>query len=649
MKKCSHVCLKFFLLFTFMLSIANCIYAEEANPWEIIMIKEPPAVMEEEITFLEEVPTINGILDKSLEFLPVRTFNAVFKEKKSKTTPISYRMAYGTSFLYLYIEADAEQMYFRDRAYQNGDGFVMLIAQPKPNNEPADEFYELACSAVNKPQQEWTRRIFWNYNVNKIFVVPSEQTKLEFHAENGKISFELLLPWDDVRPCHPWISESIGFNLSFCKGVEPNNSVWYTLLDGHTGSEFSKREYMTLKFQKPVLKGNPQTYLSFKQGHIQEGGTLDITAVTASNKELSENIMVLLRSAEGEYLGSKSVDYAITPGVTRKDFTYPVPKLTEGGYQLGWFSANKHYASFAGLTVLPKFNEESYKANLEKYKIKISKGTYTTLQFIIEDLQKKINALKPYEICYEERMILKKIDSYFAVMEKGKDPLAEKTGFSRKAYRSKLDNTMQPYVVYLPENYDKTKKYPLMVFLHGSASDETDIMGFKELIPADYIAVGPFGRGPSNGFTRDNAQEDIAEAIEAVQTDYPIDASRILLTGFSMGGYGVYRTFSETPDKFKAIAIFSGEVKLTNEYDPGLKAPDFSNPKNLKPFKSIPVFIFHGENDLNVSLPHVKDIYAKLKKAGAKVELFIEPNKGHARPEKETTEFFKKWVVQNMK
>lgn len=640
---------KCILGFVLLMGILNGLNAEDTNPWEKNMINTPPAVMEEEITFLEEMPTINGVLDASLQNLPVRSFNAVIKRKSDTITPIHYRLAYGTSFLYLYIEANADHLFFRDRAYQNGDGFVLLIAKPKPNNEPADEFYELACSAVNKPEMEWTRRIFWNYNVNKIFSVPSEQTKLEFHEGNGKISFELLLPWDDVRPYHPWISESIGFNLSFCKGVEPTGSVWHTLLDGHTGSEFSTREYLTLKFQKPTVTKKSQTYFSYKQGHVEEGDNIEVVSATVSNQDQTEMILALFRSAEGDLLGMQPVIYPVNNGLTIHEAIIPLPGLSEGGYQLGWYSPNKNYTSFAGLTVLGQFNEQAYNDKLEKYKPHICKSTYTTMQFIINDLQKKLDNLKPYEICLKERMTLKKIDQYFNIIEKRQDPLADQIGFSRKAYRSKLDNSMQPYVIYLPKNFDREKKYPLMVYLHGSASDETDIMGFSTLIPDDFIAVGPFGRGHSNGFCRDNAQLDISEVIEAVQNDYPIDNTKILLTGFSMGGYGVYRTFYETPGKFKAIAIFSGETKVTNKYNLDSKAIDFTDSKNLTIFKNTPVFIFHGENDLNVSLSNMNKVYAKLLKAGAKAELIVEQNKGHSKPNLQTIKSFKKWVSQNMK
>ena len=114
--------------------------------------------------------------------------------------PISYRLAYGARFFYVYIEAEAETFAYRDRAYQNGDGFTVVLAMPKPGNAPSEEFYVLACSAVDRKQMEWSRKIFWYYNVDNIFLSTGDDMMMEFHDGDGVISFELLLPWDDVHP-----------------------------------------------------------------------------------------------------------------------------------------------------------------------------------------------------------------------------------------------------------------------------------------------------------------------------------------------------------------------------------------------------------------------------------------------------------------
>ena len=102
-----------------------------------------------------------------------------------------------------------------------------------------------------------------------------------------------------------------------------------------------------------------------------------------------------------------------------------------------------------------------------------------------------------------------------------------------------------------------------------------------------------------------------------------------------MGGYGAYRTFFETPQKYKAVAIFSGTPTLRIK-----DAPNFSEEKNLSAFADIPVFIFHGEKDMNCAFAITRDVAAKLTKAGARVELQIDPDKGHEMPKSGTIDVF---------
>jgi predicted esterase len=631
-----------FLLFTFILSL-------HAQEWVVDTNKNAPTVSEQEVNFISQLPVIDGTLDKEIESLPARQFRLISRYNNQTAVPVTYRLAYGTEFLYVYIEADAEHLTFRDRAYQNGDGFILLIAKPKPDNGPADEFYELACSAVNLPEREWHRNIFWNYNVDKLFVPTSTETRMQFREGDGKISFELLLPWSDVRPNHPWLSDDIGINLTFCKAVEPKGQIWYQAYDDdNTGSEFKKRSYATLSFQKPVLEGNPQTFISIKEGHITEGEMLNAVAVTVSNDSFKETIGPMFGT--GERMGMlELVSYDCNPGITKHEFTLDTKLVLEGAYNIRWRVQNKYSLCPVPLSVLPKFDEKVLNEKIENNKKYLSKGSYSTLQFMIKELSDKIKSLKIYETCLTERTNLIRLTRMINSVNSGVDPLGNERGFIRKAYRSKVDNTLQPYVVYLPGNYDKNKKYPLMIYLHGSASDETNIRGFSPIIPENFIAVGPLGRGKSNAYSKDNAQDDIAEVINAVEEDYNIDTTRLLLTGFSMGGYGVYRTFYETPGKFKAIAIFSGGPNLGVNYAPKVSAPDFTDEKNLNCFRGLPVFIFHGEKDMNVSLQATKDFSEKLIKSGAQVELQIEPGKGHDRPGKNVLEIYMKWVEKIMK
>lgn len=595
------------------------------------------------VDFLTAAPVIDGVLDPQLKTLPVRQFNTIHHDGVDTPVPASYRLAYGMEFFYVYIEARADHLTFRDRAYQNGDGFLVLIARPRPGGEAADEFYELACSAVDVPEREWQRHIFWNYNVNQLFVPVSPDTHMEFRAGGGKISFELLLPWAGVRPYHPWLSGEIGFNLSFCKAVEPAGSTWYQVLEDDAGAEFQKRRYLPLRFEPPAVSGPPQTFVSIREGHITEGQSLTGVAVTAASRPVTENLSIAAGTGESPP-ETKVITYDCKAGLTRHEFSIDSRQLPADASLIRWESHCRNKPGSYGLSVLPRFDEAGLNHQLKGNGGRLARSSLSTLQFLIRELRDRLDALKVYETCPRIRTDLFRLLQMTGTAGTGRDPLAGLTGFIRKAYRSKIDGTLQPYLIYLPGNYDRRRTYPLMVFLHGSASDETNLQRFDSLIPGGFIAVGPLGRGKSNGYSRDHAQDDIAEVIGTVAGDYSIDTSRILLAGFSMGGYGVYRTFHETPARYRALAIFSGGPDLGHHYAPRTLAPDFTREENLRSFRHIPVFIFHGEKDLNVPLPVTRELTLKLKQAGALVELHTDPARGHQQPGPQTVEAYLQWV-----
>ena len=611
--------------------------------WVVDTLKDVPNVNKQEVTFLSAIPNIDGVLDKQLESLPIRKFAVISRDKKDAPVQITYRIAYGTEFFYVYIEVQAEHFIFQDRSFQNGDGFLLLLGKPQPNNAQTDEFYELACSEVNKPERIWQRCIFWNYNVDKVFRVTSRNTRLKTHEGNGKICYELLLPWTDVRPYHPWISENIAFNLSFCKAIEPKGVAYYQVEDDNYGNELKKRSYTTLRFQNPVVEGNSQTFVSLKEGHINTGQTINAVAATVSNKSTTEHLTLFFGTPE-TITGGKPQSYPCQPGITKHEFSIDGIPPMEGAYTFSWNSQNEESIGNYGISVLPEFNEDEINQILDKNKSHLSKGSFNTFQFLIHDIKMKIENLKIYETCINDRFRISNFMKMLNSVDRGIDPFLLKPGFISKGYQSKVDNSFQPYMVYLPENYDKTKKYPLMIFLHGSASDETTIQRSKQLIPKNYIAVAPFGREKSGGFTNEHAQDDITEVITAVCEDYPIDTTKILLTGFSMGGYGVYRTFFETPNRYKALAVFSGNPRWRAK-----NAPDFTDEKHLNSFNKVPIFIFHGEKDMNIPISTTKEVAAKLKKVGAQVEFQIDPDKGHEMMADSTVEIYMKWVERVMK
>jgi predicted esterase len=610
-----------------------------------IVFFDPQRVLEPEVTFLARKPDIDGRLDSDLCDLPAREFSRVAKsDPENPLVPCHYRIGYGTDFFYAYVEADGDRLAFRDRAYQNGDGFAMVLCLPTPDDEPTEDFYVLACSAVDDPRLEWTRHVFWYYNVEHIFLRTGEDTRLEFAAEDGKISFELYLPWKAVHPYHPWISEGIGFNLMFTKAIGEDQTNWYRVIPGTVGGENVPRWYGRLEFADPEVDGGSQTFVSTNRGNTYEGTPIRAIAVTAASRPVPERIDIEVHEENGRETRKTGSEYRCDPGVTRHEFEVFPADLPQGDYVFEWKAEVAQSGGDLKITVLPRFDRDAVDRKLATAKDRIPSGSYTTLEFKIQRLEGLLRELPPYEVASAERLVFGRVTDQLDQASRGEDPYATVTGALRRAFRSRLDNTLQPYAVRIPEDYDPTAKYPLLVFLHGSGSTETDILGFPYLSPGGMIELGPFGRERSNGFATPEAQIDIAEAIDDAIANYPIDTSRIILAGFSMGGYGAYRTFYETPGKYAAVAVFSGGPTLGRVFAPDSDPPSFLDEEALEPFNGVPVFIFHGEKDLNVSFERTLEVVEKLKIAGAHVEFHSDPQRGHEGPPDRIIREYHRWL-----
>ena len=643
-ERITRFCLAWFVAGSGIVSWQTALCDEERP--EFVTVAESPSVISPPVQFLEHSPTIDGILDASLTDLSIRKFTR-FIQEECEGTPADarYRLAYGTDFLYVYVEAAADSLIFRDRAFQMGDGFHMVLAKPRPENAPTDEFYVLACSAVNQPRMEWTRRTFWYYNAHDIFVPTGDDTRLEFHDGDGAISFELLLPWRDVHPYHPWISEGIGFNMRFVKAIGQEGRLRYDVVhDDCIGCELHPRQYALLQFEEPALAGPPQTFASTDRGHIFEGGRLGMTAVTAAASAGEGSLTVLVLAGEGDAVAYEQTEYTFNPGLSTHMFEVNTAPQISGGYHIQWQYDSDEPGGETGLSILPLTDFDAVRSRLAAASADLKPGTLSTLEFKLEDVVAQIDSTKPYETCLRPRFRLARLQRQIDEALAGIDLYAGKTGFIRKAYRSELDGTLQSYMIRIPEDFDPELTYPLFVYLHGSASTEYNLMGAQKMIPGGFIALAPRGRGTSNCYTFDHAQEDIAEAIAAVIVDYPIDTSKIILGGFSMGGYGVYRTFYETPGKFRGLAIFSGHPNIANAWYPGNDYPDFTDPELLTLFRDVPIFVFHGERDRNAPFKRTETLVTRLRQLGGQVEFYREADKGHEEPGKDTFDAYYEWI-----
>lgn len=190
-----------------------------------------------------------------------------------------------------------------------------------------------------------------------------------------------------------------------------------------------------------------------------------------------------------------------------------------------------------------------------------------------------------------------------------------------EVFEQKTTQTLRlDYLLSLPEGYDANaeKKWPLMVFLHGSGERGNTLSRVAKHGPPKRVAEGesfPFvlvsPQCPQDSWW---SEEPILELITYIESKYHIDSDRIYLTGLSMGGYGTWDLAARAPDRFAAIVPICGG---------GI-------PYRMRRLVHMPIWVFHGGKDSTVPLQESERLVDALKKAGnVQTKFTIYPEANH--------------------
>jgi predicted esterase len=184
------------------------------------------------------------------------------------------------------------------------------------------------------------------------------------------------------------------------------------------------------------------------------------------------------------------------------------------------------------------------------------------------------------------------------------------------------------YAVFVPAGYSPQRKSPAILFLHGAGERGTD--GRKPTL----IGLGPYAKARGSAFpflvvfpqvedTRGRlltpwqaGQPDAERALKIlddVQQNYAVDAQRIALVGWSMGGYGAWSLGAAHPQKWSGVAALSGG----------------GNPEQVAALKDVPVWAIHGTRDTLVPVSESQAMVEALKAAGGKVTYHELSDAGH--------------------
>jgi predicted peptidase len=201
-----------------------------------------------------------------------------------------------------------------------------------------------------------------------------------------------------------------------------------------------------------------------------------------------------------------------------------------------------------------------------------------------------------------------------------------------------------PYRILFPVDYDQTKKYPVVLFLHGAGergdNNESQLVHGSKLFldPANrkgYPAIVIFPQCPADGYWGNvsvdrntlpltlafDYSKPITPALQAaiellnmITKTEGVDKKRIYIAGLSMGGMGTFEAVYRFPKLFAAAVPICGGADV-NAYN--------------KRVAKIPFRVFHGAKDDVVEPKNSRAIVEKLRTLKVSVDYEEYPDANH--------------------
>ncbi len=187
-------------------------------------------------------------------------------------------------------------------------------------------------------------------------------------------------------------------------------------------------------------------------------------------------------------------------------------------------------------------------------------------------------------------------------------------------YRLMHDGKALEYALVLPEKFDKTARYPVLLALPpGDQSRELVLDGLRLYWAAQakkrgWVVISPVAPAGTTFYT--GAEKEIPNLLDEVAKSVNFEGGKAHLAGLSNGGRSAYRVITEYPERFLSLTVLPGVP------------PDERAVNALGRILGIPVAAFVGENDTEW-VRESRNTKKKLDALGIENKLTVVPGAGH--------------------
>ncbi len=176
------------------------------------------------------------------------------------------------------------------------------------------------------------------------------------------------------------------------------------------------------------------------------------------------------------------------------------------------------------------------------------------------------------------------------------------------------------YSLYVPENYDPARRWPLIVALHGGhgRGDDYLLTWLRAAKSRGYIVLSPKSLDQTWSLMQPGVDiRSILSMVEELLDDYAIDTGRLFASGLSDGGTFSFALGLSCPKLFAGIAPIAAAGELVALFD-------------LEQSKHLPVFMVHGVKDFIFPVAMAQRTHKLLSESGFNVTYKELPEWGHA-------------------
>jgi len=186
-----------------------------------------------------------------------------------------------------------------------------------------------------------------------------------------------------------------------------------------------------------------------------------------------------------------------------------------------------------------------------------------TVEYWVEWLEKKFaSAVTNFDFFDVMNQAQKRIDQIPNFYMKKQVYYNREHRIVEQLYQSKREGKIRRYLLYLPSDFNRDKKYPLFMYLHNGRGNEEESARKMGNILSEYDlpVIGLFPRGyPDLGITHFGLAE-IMDCLTDISKKYPVDKNKIYLSGEGSGGIEALLLAERFPDRFAAVSISFSKI-----------------------------------------------------------------------------------------